>query len=140
MQEKHLSTIEAEKIVKHCWQDEYELMKSEIEPVNDQVKKVFEQLKEQSIKIGVCTSDDRDIAESGLKKLGLYSMVDGLICGDDLTSVPKPYATNIYNLCEHIGVSTTDTIMVGDQPADMEMGIAARTAYNVGVLSGCGNR
>ena len=40
-------------------------------------------LKERGIKIAICTSDSREGTIEFLERMGLESMVDVIVCGDD---------------------------------------------------------
>ena len=40
-------------------------------------------LKERDIKIAICTSDSREGTVEFLERMGLQSMVDIIVCGDD---------------------------------------------------------
>ena len=64
------------------------------------------------IKIAICTSDSREGTEEFLTKLGLESMVDLVLCGDDKDSISKPNPHNALFICEQLGVSPSKTIMV----------------------------
>ena len=61
-----------------------------------------------------------------------------MVCGDDPKSMPKPSPHNALWICEALGVRPSDTIMVGDTPADTLMGQQAKLGLTVGVLSGVG--
>ena len=64
------------------------------------------------IKIAICTSDSREGTEEFLTKLGLESMVDLVLCGDDKDSISKPNPHNALFICEQLGVCPSKTIMV----------------------------
>ena len=42
-----------------------------------------DRLKERGIKIAICTSDSREGTIEFLERMGLESMVDIIVCGDD---------------------------------------------------------
>lgn len=60
------------------------------------------------------------------------------MCGDDPQGKPKPNPHNAMYICQKLKVSPTDTIMVGDTPADTLMGQQAALGLTVGVLTGVG--
>ena len=59
-----------------------------------------------------------------------------VLCGDDKDSISKPNPHNALFICDKLGVSPEQTIMVGDTPADTIMGQTASLGLTVGVLSG----
>jgi len=136
MTEFKFSRQEATSVMDKTWKDT---------PENMQIKStgnlgsLFKQLKEQDIKIAICTSDSREGTEEFLTKLGLESMVDLVLCGDDKDSISKPNPHNALFICEQLGVSPSKAIMVGDTPADTIMGQAANLGLTVGVLTGVGD-
>ena len=71
-----------------------------------------------------------------LEREKLLSLVDLVVCGDDPFSQPKPSPHNAHYICDKLGVRPSDTIMVGDTPADTLMGQQANLGLTVGVLSG----
>ena len=71
-----------------------------------------------------------------MSKLSLSSFVDLVLCGDDADSISKPDPHNALFICDQLGVSPGDTIMVGDTPADTIMGQQANLGLTVGVLTG----
>ena len=68
----------------------------------------------------------------------LEPYVDMIMCGDDPQGKPKPNPHNALHICRKLNVSPTDTIMVGDTPADTLMGQQANLGLTVGVLTGVG--
>ena len=68
----------------------------------------------------------------------LEPYVDMIMCGDDPKGKPKPNPHNALHICKELNVSPTDTIMVGDTPADTLMGQQAALGLTVGVLTGVG--
>jgi len=134
--EYNFSQWEADEVLKKTWKDT---------PENLQIKMtgnlgdLFKQLKDQDIKIAICTSDSREGTEEFLNKLSLSSYVDMVLCGDDKDSISKPNPHNALFICEKLGVSPSKAIMVGDTPADTIMGQQAQLGLTVGVLTGVGD-
>ena len=54
--------------------------------------------------------------------MNLDPYVDMIMCGDDPEGKPKPNPHNALHICKKLGVSPSETIMVGDTPADTLMG------------------
>lgn len=103
-------------------------------PVAD-VRRVFETLARAHIKIAVATSDDRAPAQATLEALGAWRYVNALVAADD--GLPnKPAPDMLLRLYEMLGVSATQTVMVGDSVADLEMARAAHVRLAIGVASG----
>jgi phosphoglycolate phosphatase len=96
---------------------------------------LFAGLKSAGLKIAIATSDDRAPTLATLDNLGLTGYVDALV-GADEGIRPKPAPDMIAHLCRQLGVAPAETIMVGDTPADVQMGRAAGAGLVVGVLSG----
>ena len=90
----------------------------------------------EGVKIAICTSDSREGTHEFLTKLSLDPLVDMVLCGDDKDSISKPNPHNALFICDKLGVSPEQTIMVGDTPANTIMGQTASLGLTVGVLSG----
>ena len=54
-------------------------------------------LKDQNIKIAICTSDSREGTVEFLEKLGLDDMVDMVVCGDDKVTKLSPTSSAVVN-------------------------------------------
>lgn len=96
---------------------------------------LFAALRAHGIRIAVATSDDRAPTAATLAKLGLSDFVAALACGDDGIPI-KPDPDMVLSLCRTLTVSPAETVMVGDNVADLQMGRAAGAGFVVGVLSG----
>lgn len=96
---------------------------------------LFHALRERSLKIAIATMDHRASTEAGLATLGIKTLVDVVVCGDD--GLPhKPSPDMVWAACRTVGVSPLHTVVVGDSITDMQMGRSAGAGLNVGVLSG----
>jgi phosphoglycolate phosphatase-like HAD superfamily hydrolase len=96
---------------------------------------LFRALRERGIKIAIATMDGRASTKGGLAALGLQTLVDAVICGDD--GLPhKPAPDMVWAACRAVGVSPVHTVVIGDSITDMQMGRSAGAGLNVGVLSG----
>ncbi len=96
---------------------------------------LFRALRERGVKIAIATMDGRASTEGGLAALGLQTLVDAVVCGDD--GLPhKPAPDMVWAACRAVGVSPLHTVVVGDSITDMQMGRSAGVGLNVGVLSG----
>ena len=108
------------------------------QPLTD-LSVLFRALRDAGRCVGVVTADDRAPTKATLKALGVYRLVDAIVCADDDLS-PKPAPDMLLHLCREVGVAPSRTAMIGDTPADLLMGLRARAALVVGVLSGAGDR
>ncbi|MFI5225870.1 MAG: HAD family hydrolase [Candidatus Limnocylindrales bacterium] len=106
------------------------------EPFTDLVA-LFEALRAAGTRVAVATTDDREPTERTMAALGLADLVDGTVCADDGLPV-KPAPDMIEALCDRLHVTAGDVALVGDSPADLLMGRAARVRTTIGVLSGTG--
>ncbi|KAK3700879.1 hypothetical protein QZH41_003043 [Actinostola sp. cb2023] len=93
-------------------------------PLGD-LTKIFETLRTNGVKTAVCTMDSRDGTMSALDRLGLTSLVDMIMCGDDRTSKPKPAPDNALHICKQLNVCPTETVVIGDTTADTGMAFIA---------------
>jgi phosphoglycolate phosphatase-like HAD superfamily hydrolase len=101
------------------------------------LERLLGDLRARGIRIGVATSDDRAPTEATLAGLGIDMLVDAIVCADDgLPVKPAPYP--VLHLCQLLRVAPGRTAMIGDSPADVQMGRAAGAGLVIGVLSGVG--
>jgi phosphoglycolate phosphatase len=90
-------------------------------------------------RIAVATSDDHEAAARTLASLGVAELVDVLIAADDGVA-RKPAPDMVLRAAAAVGVPTSQTAVVGDSLADLEMGRAAGAGRVIGVLSGVSAR
>ncbi len=95
---------------------------------------LFGTLREAGRKIAVATTDDRWPTEATLLGLGVSSLVDSVLCGDD-DGPTKPEPAALAEIASRLGVAINRTAMVGDTPADLRMARGAG-ARAIGVTSG----
>merc|ERR1719285_149765 len=129
------SQWEAAEVLEKTWKDTPENMQIKM---TGNLRALFKRLKERGIKIAICTSDSREGTIEFLERMGLQSMVDIIVCGDDEVSKSKPDPHNAEYICAQLGVKCSEAIMVGDTPADTIMGQAANLGLTIGVLTGVG--
>jgi len=129
------SQWEAAEVLEKTWKDTPENMQIKM---TGNLRALFARLKERDIKIAICTSDSREGTIEFLERMGLQSMVDIIVCGDDEVSKSKPDPHNAEYICKELGVNCSEAIMVGDTPADTIMGQAANLGLTIGVLTGVG--
>jgi phosphoglycolate phosphatase len=96
---------------------------------------LFRGLRDSGLKIAVATVDDRGPTEATFAALGVDSLVDALVGGDD--GVPlKPAPDMVWAVCEVAGVDPAQSVVVGDAVTDLHMGRAAGAGLVVAVLTG----
>jgi len=125
----------AKEVVDNTWRDTPENMDIKL---TANLSVLFQRLKNEGIKIAICTSDSKEGTNEFLEKMKLEPYVDMIMCGDDPNGKPKPNPHNALYICEKMGVEPSQTIMVGDTPADTLMGQQAALGLTVGVLTGVG--
>jgi phosphoglycolate phosphatase len=108
-----------------------------IVPLTD-LKNLFEALRSCGIKIAIATSDDRDLTETMVRAQNLSALVDIIVCADD-GLVIKPAPDMILSICRRLDVACAQTVMIGDNVPDLQMGRAAGAGLIIGVLSGVGD-
>lgn len=96
---------------------------------------LFTTLRAHGLKIAVATSDDRAPTAATIAKLGLSDFVAALACADDGIPI-KPEPDMVLSLCRTLAIAPAQTVMVGDNVADLQMGRAAGAGLVVAVLSG----
>ena len=88
------------------------------------VKNVLEFLKNNEIKLAVCTNKMERLSNILLEKLNVLHMFDYLVGGDSLSkSKPDPYP--LLNICEKLNTEISDSIMIGDSVTDLNAGKGA---------------
>jgi len=130
------SAAEAHRAVASSWLDTPEQL--QIKTTVD-VAGMFQALRREDVKVAICTSDSREGTEAFLARERLEHLVDLVVCGNDSVSRPKPDPHNALYICRELGVDPSETIMVGDTPADTLMGQQANLGLTVGVLTGVGD-
>ncbi|CAK8690529.1 unnamed protein product [Clavelina lepadiformis] len=125
-------------IIVKVW-DSVQSMKPHVDPTCNLIP-VFKTLKASDIKIAICTSDNRKNTLQALKALNVRHFVDYIMCGDDVQSTPKPAPDNAHFICSKVGVTEKHTAMIGDTPADTQMGKRSGLGLVIGVLSGVGDK
>ena len=108
------------------------------QPLAD-LRRLFDSLQARGIRIAIATTDDRGPTERTLAALGIAERVASLACADDGIR-PKPAPDPVLHICAELAIDPAATAVVGDSPADLEMGKAAGARLVVGVLTGVGDR
>ena len=130
-----LSPSAAEATLKKVWQPPDPVVLAQ--PVTD-LTDLFTALHTHGLKVAIATSDDRLPTETWLAEMGLASLLDGLVCADDGLPL-KPASDMVHHLCRALDIPPYQTVMVGDNVVDLQMGRAAGVGLTIGVLSGLGS-
>lgn len=103
--------------------------------VIDGVGEAVKELHGRGYILAVVTTDDAAKALGNLKTLGLENYFSAVL-GCDMVENCKPAPDLVFEACRLLDVKPEETAVIGDTVADMLMGRAAGTAYNIGVASG----
>ncbi|VDL80486.1 unnamed protein product [Nippostrongylus brasiliensis] len=131
-----ISAAEADAIVE---QGVPEASPGETAPICD-LQKLFRELRALGCKTALCTADSRAATEAQMHLLGIATLLDDVVCGNDPGIIPKPSPQCAIQICKRLGVPLNKAIMVGDTIADLKMGRVAGLRASVGVLTGVGTR
>jgi phosphoglycolate phosphatase len=100
----------------------------------------FATLRARGIKVALTTGFDRDITSLLIGALSWQTVVDTVVCGDDVAR-GRPAPDLIHQAMTNVGVADPSLVAaVGDTTLDLEAGAAAGVGWNVGVLSGAHGR
>ncbi|MDH5354693.1 MAG: HAD family hydrolase [Gammaproteobacteria bacterium] len=103
------------------------------------LKATISSLKQFGMKLGVATSDSHAGIHNTLQNFDVLPLFD-FLCGYDSGHGVKPEAGMVNAFCETVSVSASQTIVVGDNRHDIEMGRNAGAGLCVGVLTGTSTR
>lgn len=101
----------------------YRLYRDEVE-LKSGVKEFLEELKKCGIKIGIATSNDRDMTEMVLEARGILQEFDA-ICTSDEVKIGKPAPDVYLKAAEDLGVDPKDCLIFEDVPAGLMAGKSA---------------
>lgn len=104
-----------------------------------QLKQTVSSLKSLGLKLGIATSDSYTGIENSLQAFDILQFFD-FLCGYDSGHGVKPEAGMVRAFCESVSVDPEQTIVVGDNRHDIEMGRNAGAGLCVGVLTGASSR
>lgn len=92
--------------------------KGVIEPVCDNIRDVFEELRNENITIALVTTDESVITMKCLDALGITEFFDIIYTDDGVhPAKPDPYCIN--EICKNQSLDKSELIMVGDTLTDM---------------------
>jgi HAD superfamily hydrolase (TIGR01549 family) len=114
-------------------------------PAEDEIRpranlvSLLESFRDAEMRLAVATTDNRRPAEICLEVLGIGSLIEQLLCGDDQTGPRKPDPVVLLDIAESFDAPIDQVVMVGDTVSDLKMAKAAG-AMAVAVTGGAGNR
>jgi phosphoglycolate phosphatase len=79
-------------------------------------------LKDDGLKLAVCTNKPYDATMEILKALDLAGYFDAVVGGDSLPGIKKPDPRHVLACVEALGASVADSLLVGDSKVDVEAG------------------
>lgn len=95
----------------------------------DGVAELLEGLRRRGVPWGIVTNKHEHLCLPILDRTGWRDSLSALVCGDTVAHA-KPHPEGVLAACASIGIAPRHTLMVGDDPRDMEAGhrAGARTA------------
>jgi phosphoglycolate phosphatase len=109
-----------------------------LSPLMD-LRPVLQGLRRAGFKLGVGTNDSFQSAVGQIAKLGVADCFD-IIIGADSVSIPKPSGQMIAAFAAHLGISSLDVAMIGDNIHDLEEAKNGGAGMGIAVLTGNGSR
>jgi phosphoglycolate phosphatase len=102
------------------------------------VEQLLEDLNQCSISIMLATTDMTIRARLAMKALNIEHLFSEIIGGDEV-DIAKPSPDLVLKIIERRGVNQGRTVVIGDHPVDVKMGMAAKVGCNIGILTGLSN-
>jgi HAD superfamily hydrolase (TIGR01509 family) len=101
----------------------------------DGIKELLEVLSDRGASVAVVSLKPRRAGDIELELTGLRPLVDLTVWGDDVER-PKPEPDGVLRAIRELGAEAGQTLVIGDSPADIMMGRAARTRTAAALWSG----
>ena len=89
-----------------------------VQPTCQNLRSLLETFRNQQKVIALVTTDNAEITNLCLKKLGIYDLFD-CIYADDGTLLPKPNPDAALDLCRRMSLRPEHVVMVGDTMTDI---------------------
>ena len=103
----------------------------------DGIADLLESLIERQARVGVVSLKPRRAGELELDITRLRHLIHAAVWGDDVAR-PKPEPDGVLQAMAELGADPGRTLVIGDSPADIMMGRAARTSTAAALWSGAG--
>ena len=88
---------------------------------------ILQDLKSRDVKLALVTGKDRKRTLRILQKIGMATVFDALVCGDDVAN-PKPNPEPVLKALTMLGAGHTDALMIGDAANDLRAAHGAHVA------------
>ena len=105
-----------------------------IKPI-DGMFSLLDKLHSKGCKLAIATTDRTNRAEISMDYLGIKDKFD-CILGADSVSNPKPAPDMIEKVMTELNIDKNNTVMIGDAPTDISMGLNANIKASIGVCTG----
>ena len=102
------------------------------------VEKLLDSLSKYGIDIMLATTDMTIRARLAMRGLNIEHFFSEII-GGDAVDFAKPSPDLALNIIEKRRINKDKTVVIGDHPVDIKMGISANVGCNIGVLTGLSN-
>jgi phosphoglycolate phosphatase-like HAD superfamily hydrolase len=105
--------------VASAWTDEHDLsrVRSTTSSKGDLIV-LLESLRKAGFQLAICTADNRIPTLESLSALGISTLFDMIVCGDDgLPAKPNPEIA--WTICRTLGADVKSSFIIGDTKADM---------------------
>lgn len=103
------------------------------------VEKLLEQAESAGVEMAVVSTDITERTRRAMEALGIAKHFR-FIVGGDAVAKTKPAPDLAQRVLQEGGYRAEHTVVIGDHPVDIKMGIAAGTAVNIGVFTGLSTR
>ncbi len=128
--------VEALDIVQTAFQQADQLMqpKARYTPLFEGGRSLLQQLHAAGVKLGVLSSD---VTENVVDFIQTYQLEEYVQVGLGVNGKPpKPDPTLLYEICHGLGVTPSETLVIGDATSDFRMAYLGGAAGSIGVTWG----
>jgi HAD superfamily hydrolase (TIGR01509 family) len=101
--------------------------------VNNGVKKLLKNLKQNNIKIAICSSNEKSIIKKRLKEFKLINMFDIILSSEDITR-HKPYPDSFLKIAKKLNVLPKYCVGIEDAPTGIQA-IKLANMKSIGILT-----
>lgn len=105
----------------------------------DAMHETLQILKKRGIDLTIITNRTQPSLNSILKHVGLQNQF-AIIISPELVERPKPYPDGLFAICQKLGISSRELLLVGDTGIDMQTAKSANLRAAVGITHGFGSR
>jgi HAD superfamily hydrolase (TIGR01549 family) len=100
--------------------------------------KLLDHLREQGIRVGIATADDRETTNLYLQTLQIDHYFEFVGTSDSYEKKPHPSVFQAF--CSHFGLRSEEVVVVGDTVVDLHLAKNSSAGLAIGVLSGAGSQ